>query len=89
LQGALYSIGKVLGQGGFGITYLGSDSGLKRAVATKEFFPQVQGCSRDGATVQPGGMITHLEYRQEKGDYSKVTGLSHHAALALCRVLVV
>jgi serine/threonine protein kinase len=69
LQGALYSIGKVLGQGGFGITYLGSDSGLKRAVAIKEFFPQVQGCSRDGATVQPGGMIAHLEYRQEKDKF--------------------
>jgi len=71
LQGGLYSIGKVLGQGGFGITYLGSDSGLKRAVAIKEFFPQVQGCSRDGATVQPGGMITHLEYRQEKTSFSQ------------------
>ena len=69
LQGDLYSIEKVLGQGGFGITYLGSDSGLKRAVAIKEFFPQVQGCSRDGTTVQPGGMITHLEYRQEKGKF--------------------
>ena len=71
LQGDLYSIGKVLGQGGFGITYLGSDSGLKRAVAIKEFFPQVQGCSRDGTTVQPGGMITHLEYRQEKRQVSR------------------
>jgi serine/threonine protein kinase len=69
LQGALYSIGKVLGQGGFGITYLGSDSGLKRAVAIKEFFPQAQGCSRDGATVQPGGMIAHLEYRQERDKF--------------------
>src|SRR5271157_1277696 len=69
LQGDLYSIGKVLGQGGFGITYLGSDTGLKRAVAIKEFFPQVQGCSRDGAMVQPGGMITHLEYQQEKDKF--------------------
>jgi len=69
LQGGLYSIGKVLGQGGFGITYLGSDSELKRAVAIKEFFPQVQGCSRDGTTVQPGGMITPVRYRQEKNKF--------------------
>ena len=64
----LYSIGKVLGQGGFGITYLGSDTGLKRAVAIKEFFPQVQGCSRYGTTVQPGGMITPvgLSAREEQ-----------------------
>jgi serine/threonine protein kinase len=69
LQGDLYSIGKVLGQGGFGITYLGSDTGLKRAVAIKEFFPQVQGCSRYGTTVQPGGMITHVDYLHEKNKF--------------------
>jgi len=69
LQGALYSVGRVLGQGGFGITYLGSDSGLKRAVAIKEFFPQVQGCSRNGTTVQPGGMITQAEYLEEKDKF--------------------
>src|SRR5271157_5673384 len=69
LQGDLYSIGKVLGQGGFGITYLGSDTGLKRAVAIKEFFPQVQGCSRYGTTVQPGGMVTPAGYRQEKNKF--------------------
>jgi len=66
LQGDLYSVGKVLGQGGFGITYLGGDTGLKRAVAIKEFFPQVQGCSRNGTAVQPGGMITQAEYLAEK-----------------------
>jgi len=69
LQGAFYSVGKVLGQGGFGITYLGSDSGLKRAVAIKEFFPQVQGCSRNGTAVQPGGMITQAEYLEEKNKF--------------------
>jgi F-box protein 11 len=69
LHGGLYSIGKVLGQGGFGITYLGSDSGLKRAVAIKEFFPQVQGCSRAGTTVQPGGMIAQADYRKEKNKF--------------------
>jgi serine/threonine protein kinase len=69
LQGSLYSIGKVLGQGGFGITYLGSDTVLKRAVAIKEFFPQIQGCSRYGATVQPGGNITPVDYRQGKNKF--------------------
>jgi len=69
LQGALYSVGKVLGQGGFGITYLGSDAGLKRPVAIKEFFPQLQGCSRSGTTVQPGGMITQAEYIEEKNKF--------------------
>ncbi len=34
-----YIVGKVLGFGGFGVTYIGYDAQLERVVAIKEFFP--------------------------------------------------
>ena len=38
-----YLVGKVLGQGGFGITYIGMDLQLQRRVAIKEYYPS--GCA--------------------------------------------
>ena len=38
LQGK-YAVGRVLGQGGFGITYIGWDYEMERIVAIKEFYP--------------------------------------------------
>ncbi len=38
LQGR-YIVGKVLGEGGFGITYAGFDPQLRRRIAVKEYFP--------------------------------------------------
>lgn len=40
LAGGRYSIGGVLGKGGFGLTYHGADTILKRPVAIKELFPK-------------------------------------------------
>lgn len=49
LQGGKYTIISILGQGGFGITYLGVQSGLDRKVAIKEFFIREM-CKRDDST---------------------------------------
>lgn len=49
LQHGNYRIERVLGQGGFGITYLAIDLNLQRKVAVKEFFPK-DFCDRDETT---------------------------------------
>lgn len=50
LQGGKYRIERMLGQGGFGITYLAMQTSLQRQVAIKEFFMK-EFCSRDEATL--------------------------------------
>ena len=49
LQNGRYTLGRVLGEGGFGITYQGAHRHLKRTVAIKELFPE--GAVRHGANV--------------------------------------
>lgn len=82
LDGGKFTVGKVLGQGGFGITYLGGDTSLGRPVAIKEFFPQ--GCARQGATVQPTGAITVAAYllaREKFLDEARVLARFHHKGI--------
>jgi serine/threonine protein kinase len=64
LQGGNFTVGQVLGQGGFGITYVGSDTGLRRAAAIKEFFPE--GSTRQGKNVQPGSRHSAGEFQNAK-----------------------
>lgn len=49
LQGGKYRVESVLGQGGFGITYLAEQTGLNRKVAIKEFFMK-EHCERSSDT---------------------------------------
>ena len=83
-----YTIEGVLGQGGFGITYLGMDELHKKKVAIKEFFPQ--------------GIVTrNIEYEDtvtvtlvgEKENYDKgkerflnsFTGMRRKRISSICR----
>lgn len=50
LQGGKYRIEKILGQGGFGITYLATDNAMQKKVAIKEFFLK-EFCSRDSSLI--------------------------------------
>lgn len=67
LQGGVYTVGKVLGQGGFGITYLGGDIRAHRPVAIKEFFPY--GSTRRGISVQPFGGMPAAEYATSRSRF--------------------
>ena len=53
LQGGRYTILRTLGQGGFGITYLGIQAGLNRQVAIKEFFMK-EHCERNSQNSHVG-----------------------------------
>lgn len=69
LQGKKYQIEEVLGQGGFGITYLAKQVALNRRVAIKEFFMKTL-CNRDDATSQvtvgsAGSLETVERFRQK------------------------
>ena len=57
LQNGKYKILDVLGQGGFGITYLAEQTGLGMKVAVKEFFMKGS-CMRDSATSQVSVPVT-------------------------------
>ena len=62
LQGGKYTIISILGQGGFGITYLGVQSGLDRKVAIKEFFIREM-CERDDSTTTLHWVLRVVEKR--------------------------
>ena len=48
-----YQVAGVLGQGGFGITYLARDTQLGRDVAVKEYLPAALAVRPDGSSVLP------------------------------------
>ena len=71
-----YIIQKVLGQGGFGITYLAEDHKTGQKVAVKEFFPDTL-AYREGTTV-----ISYPGDRTENYDYGKENFLQEAQTLA-------
>lgn len=76
-----YVIDKKIGEGGFGITYKATQSGLNRTVCIKEYFPSGK-CNRNTSlkTVFPQGMTPEQydKYRQAFVNEAKmVAGLKH------------
>jgi len=67
LQDGVLIVDKVLGHGGFGITYRGIDLASHHYVAIKEFFPS--GCVRQGFSVQSSGTLTGSDYQIAKAKF--------------------
>ena len=65
-----YTVGKVLGQGGFGITYIGWDHSLESVVAIKEFYPSGV-VSRDGQTVCCNGKEAEVPFSRNRERFLK------------------
>ena len=65
LQNGRFTLGRVLGEGGFGITYLGAHRYLKRTVAIKELFPER--AMRHGTTVSvPDSQQRDFHFEKER-----------------------
>ena len=66
LHDGKFNIGRVLGEGGFGITYKGVHKDLRRVVAIKEFFPTALGARRtDGRVTVSASRKAAFDREQE------------------------
>ena len=84
-----YIVGRVLGQGGFGITYIAEDYKTKEIVAIKEYFPETLALRLDGRTLS-----SYSDERMESFEYGKKCFLEEADTLSkfidnnnICRIL--
>lgn len=64
-----YSIKEVLGQGGFGITYIAEDTRLRQLVAIKEFLPEELALRGEGNTVQSRSTLHRKDFLHFKARF--------------------
>ena len=72
-----YTVGRVLGQGGFGITYIAQEYRTRERVALKEYFPSEFAGRSQGLTVQ-----VHSSQQLENYEYGKARFLEEAKTLA-------
>ena len=73
-----YTVGRVLGQGGFGITYIAKDDHTGNRVAIKEYFPS----EFAGRTGLASSIQVHSKDQQENFEYGKARFLEEAKTLA-------
>ena len=86
-----FVIDRVLGIGGFGITYLARDMTLHRFVAIKEYMPQAWGIRVEGTRIEPKSIADTDDYqwglRQFIKEARALTRLSHPQIVRVHRVI--
>ena len=77
LQNGRYTISRILGQGGFGITYEATLANLKKRVAVKEYFPHgiVSRNHSESPSLVPAGGKEEKEYFENLAALKKEQGL--------------
>ncbi len=78
----VYAVERVLGQGGFGITYCCHDQMLDRRVAVKEFFPA--GCHRQASEVQASRALSGAHFSEARAQFlaeARLLARCHHAGI--------
>jgi serine/threonine protein kinase len=84
LKNGRYTLGKVLGQGGFGITYLGADTHENRPVAIKELFPEGTSRRPNSRQILPSTGLAgagFLEIMHKFEEEYEVTRKLHHPGI--------
>jgi serine/threonine-protein kinase len=80
-----YRLERVLGQGGFGITYLAFDTNLNRTVAIKELFPE--GSSRQSSLVLPSPSLGLQGFLETKSRFlAEAQALAQFSHVGIVRV---
>ncbi len=84
-----YVVGRVLGQGGFGITYVAFDAQLQAKMAIKEYMPGEMAARVEGRTVSAGTRADDFAYgaerfREEARTLAKFIGHPNIAGVSSC-----
>jgi serine/threonine protein kinase len=79
LNNGAFVIGKVLGSGGFGITYYSGDMALRRYIAIKEFFPP--DCTRNGSQIIASHSADFLQAKNKFIEEARTLAQFNHSSI--------
>ena len=74
-----YEVGAVLGEGGFGITYIGRDTNLDMKVAIKEYFPSGVVNRNNTSSMEISALVGDTQSNFEKGKQGFLSEARTHA----------